>query len=185
MKYLSSMKRINVHHFPQNPFQEQIHHRSFHHHHHPFHSHHRRYSFAHGHRSTMHASAAHHHHMLSSFASRTLQSNFDTAHLSRVREQLEVPVPTENLETTVTPTSEELSTGPPTPQRTTDNQSDPVKLANEENRMITHFLKNYLGRDGTLVLYLLKINTNDVITGEIVTALFELFKTNYRTNTTE
>lgn len=181
------MKRINIHHFPENPFQEHIHHRSYHHglhsHHHGHHSHHRRYSFAHGHRSSMHTS--HHHHMLSSFASRTIQSSFDAARLSRVREQLEVPTTAENLETGITSTSEEPSTAPPTPQRMVDTQSDPVTVANEESRVITHFLKDYLGRDGTLILYLLKINTNEVITGEIVTALFELFKTNYRTNTTD
>ena len=167
------MKRINVHHFPQNPFQEQIHHRPFLHHHHSMHSHHRRYSFAH--RTSMHSS--HHHHLLTSFASRTFQTSFDTARLSRVREQLEVPAPTENLETTITSTSEEPSTAPPTPKR----QVDESTITNEDNQIMTHFLKDYLGQDGTLVLYLLKINTNDVITGEIVTALFELFKTNYRT----
>ncbi len=188
IRYLSSMKRINIHHFPQNPFQEQMHHRSFHHHHHhSLHSHHRRYAFAHGHHSSMHVAAAHHHHqqLLSSFASRTMQSNFDTTRLSHVKEQLEVPTAIENIETNVTSTSEELSTAPATPQRTTDMQSNSVTLANEESRAMTQFLKDYLGRDGTLVLYLLKINTNEVITGEIVTALFELFKTNYRTNTTE
>jgi hypothetical protein len=127
----------------------------------------------------------HHHHLLTSFANRTLQSSFDTARLSRVREQLEVPVQAENLETTITSTSEEPSTAPPTPQRLTDIQVDGSTLASDDSRVMTHFLKNYLGQDGTLVLYLLKINTNDVITGEIVTALFELFKTNYRTNLTD
>ena len=46
--------------------------------------------------------------------------------------------------------------------------------------MLTNFLANYLGRDGVLVLYILQMNTNEVITGEIVTALFELFKASLR-----
>jgi hypothetical protein len=167
------MKRINIHHFPQNPFQEQIHHR--HHHHH-----HRRYSFGYSHRNSLHSSH-HHHHFLTSFTSRTLKSSFDSTRLSSVREQLEIPISTDNIETNVTSTPEE----PPTPQIITDTRSDLTSLSNEDNRIMTHFLKDYLGHDGTLVLYLLKINTNEVITGEIVTALFELFKTNYRTNTTE
>jgi len=170
------MKRVNIHHFPQNPFQEQIYHR--HHHHH----HHRRYSFGHAHRNSLHSSH-HHHHFLSSFASRTLKSSFDSTRLSHVREQLEMPISRDNIESIL----EEQSIEPPTPppQRVTDTRSDLTSLSNEDNKIMTLFLKDYLGRDGALVLYLLKINTNEVITGEIVTALFELFKTNYRTNTTE
>ncbi len=174
------MKRINIHHFPQNPFQEQIHHRSLHHHHH----HHRRYSFAHSHHSSMHGSLQRHH-LLSSFASRTMRSSFDTTRLSLVREQLEMPSAIENIESNRASITEEPLTAPPTSQRITGIRSDSTSLSNDDNRIITNFLKDYLGRDGTLVLYLLKINTNEVITGEIVTALFELFKTNYRTNTTE
>ncbi|CAF4231754.1 unnamed protein product, partial [Rotaria magnacalcarata] len=49
----------------------------------------------------------------------------------------------------------------------------------------TNFLTTYLGRDGILVLYLLKMNTNEVITGEIVTALFEIFKTTLQTDTVD
>jgi hypothetical protein len=166
VRYLSSMKRINIHHFPQNPFQEQMHHR---------HHHHRRYSFSHSHRSSIH-SGHHHHHFLASFASRTLRTSFDATRLSRVHEELEMPISIENIET-----PEEQST----PQRILDTRSDLTTLSNDDNRIITKFLKDYLGRDGTLVLYLLKINTSEVITGEIVTALFELFKTNYRINITE
>ena len=58
-------------------------------------------------------------------------------------------------------------------------------MSNEDNQLITNFLVDYLGRDGALVLYILKINTNDVITGEIVTALFELFKGVSSTDRTE
>jgi hypothetical protein len=126
-----------------------------------------------------------HHYFLTSFANRAIRTSLDSTRLSRVREELEIPNPTENIESNVTSAPEERLTAPPTPtlQRVTDNQSDSTTLSNEDNRIITIFLKDYLGRDGTLVLYLLKINTNEVITGEIVTALFELFKTNYRTNT--
>jgi hypothetical protein len=175
VRYLSSMRRINIHHFPQNPFQEQMHHHHRSHHHH----HNRRYSYGHHH---------HHHSLLSSFASRTLKPNFDTSRLSRTRDQLNIPTSTEreNTGSNVTSTPEEQSAPPtPTPQRRTATQSDAVSVTNVDSRVVASFLSDYLGRDGTLVLYILRINSNEVITGEIVTTLFELYKTNYRTNITE
>ena len=179
------MKRINIHHFPQNPFQEQMHHHHHHrsHHHQHHHSHNRRYSYAaHSHYNARRQS------LLSSLASRTLKQNFDSSRSSRVRDQLNIPIPLEreNMETNVTSTPEDQST-PPTPiaQRRTLTQSDSGSISDVDNRLVTNFLRDYLGRDGTLVLYLLRINTNEVITGEIVTALFELFKTNYRIHTTD
>jgi len=175
IRYLSSMKRINIHHFPQNPYQESLHHHRHHHHSH----HHRRYSLTHSHRNLMHGGMSHHHHpFLSSFTSRSIRASFDSTRLSRVREQLEIPISIENIESNLPSTPDEQLSAPPT-----DTRSDLTSLSNEDNRLMTNFIQDYLGRDGTLVLYLLKINTNEVITGEIVTALFELFKTNYRTNT--
>jgi hypothetical protein len=168
VRYLSSMKRVNIHHFPQNIFQEQQHH---HHHRHRHNSHHnRRYSFAHSPYGSMHASHHHHHGFLTSFNSRTLKSSFDVTRVSHVREQLNLPTAT-------------VRENALTPQRTVATRSNSFSKSNDEDdRNVTIFLRNYLGRDGTLVLYILQKNTNEVITGEIVTALYELFKTNYRTD---
>lgn len=173
-RYLSSTKHINVHHFPQNPFQESAHYpRMFH----------RRFSFSHSHHGSMHGP---HHHRRSSFANRAMRTSFDSTRLSRVREQFEFPLPSEVIETNIIPTLDEQSTVPPTPLRSSEIRSaNPESIPNEDNPVIEVFLREYLGRDGALVLYLLKINTNEVITGEVITALFELFKTNYQTNLTE
>ena len=193
-RFVSSMKRISIHHFPQNPFEEQIHHRSFHHHFHAHHhaqslTHHRRFSFGH---SSYHGSmhGAHHHHFLQSFANRSIKAKLDSARLSRVREQLELPIANETIDATAAAAAATTASTPeertsPSPHRNTEIQSDSVSVVHDENQLMTSFLRDYLGRDGTLVLYLLRINTNEVITGEIVKALFDLFKTNYRTNTTD
>ena len=175
MRYFSTTKRINVHHFPQNPYQEPSHHRVFH----------RRFSFSQSHHGSIHST--HHHHRRSSFANRAMKASFDSARLSRVREQFEYSLPSETIETNIIPTIDEPSILLPSPRaRSTDIRSTSESIIpSEETRMIDVFLKDYLGRDGALVLYLLKINTNDVITGEIVTVLFELFKSNYRTDTNE
>lgn len=186
IRYLSSMKRINIHHFPQNPFQEPHHHRSHsRHHHHHHHNSHRRYSFSHSH-------AAHqHHHFLSSLTSRTMRTNFDLTRLPRLRDQMgnhPAMASRENVDINVTPTLEEHSPSasstpvPPLPA----TRSNSFSITNEEDdRSVTDFLRNYLNHDGVLVLYLLQINTNEVITGEIVTALYELFKTNHPAPTVE
>lgn len=161
------MKRINVHHFPQNPYQETSHHRVYH----------RRFSFSHSHHGSVHSA---HHHRRSSFANRAMKASFDSTRLSRVREQFEYPLPMETIETSIIPTLDEPSIATAVSPRSTTES-----IPTEETQMIDVFIKDYLGRDGTLVLYLLKINTNEVITGEIVTALFDLFKRNYRTDTNE
>jgi hypothetical protein len=200
-RYLSSMKRINTHHFPQNPYQEQ-HHQSFrrpyhfyhhnsHHHHHS--SYHRRHSFAHAHYSAgggSHYGSIHgghpHHSILSSFASRTLKPHLELVRLSRVREQLSPPTATENNEPNA-PSSNDDQTppSPSTPQPSRPHAQHSFSISVEDDRLLSQFLTNYLGRDGILVLYILQMNTNEVITGEIVTALYEMFKTTARTGTTE
>ena len=185
------MKRINIHHFPQNPFQEQQQQFRFHPYHHHS-SYHRRHSFVHSHYGTggSHYGSLHgshpHHNILSSFASRSMKPNFDLVRLSRVRDQLEIPTTTENNEINITSSADDQS--PPTPS--TPQPIQPVRagscsISTEDDRLVTNFLTNYLGRDGILVLYILQMNTNEVITGEIVTTLFELFKTTIRTNRTD
>jgi hypothetical protein len=200
-RYLSSMKRINIHHFPQNPFQEQQQHRFHpyhfgggHHHHHHHANYHRRHSFVHSHYGTggshygsMHAGHPHHN-ILSSFASRTLKSNFDLVRLSRVRDQLSLPMTTTGIDRTENATSSAEEQTPPTPSTPHPlqvPQSGSISVSADEERLMTNFLSDYLGRDGVLVLYLLQMNTNEVITGEIVIALFELFKTTTKTDRTE
>jgi hypothetical protein len=186
IRYLSSMKRINIHHFPQNPFQEQIHHRR-HSHHSGHHHHHRPYSFGHHSNYSAMNSAHRHHSILSPFSGRTLNTSVESTRLTHAHEQLTISISPEreHIETNVTSTSEEQSPSPPTSQRITAARSESISIPNEDNLNVASFLTDYLGHDGTLVLYILKINTNEVITGEIVTALFELFKTNYRTDRTE
>jgi hypothetical protein len=186
-RYLSSMKRINIHHFPQNTYQE---------HHHA--NYHRRHSFVHSHYGTggSHYGSIHaghpHHNILSSFASRTLKTNFDLVRLSHVRDQLSLPITTTGLEHSEntgassgdepTPPSPSTPQPPPPPPTTTQIvQSSSFSLSKDDERLINDFVMKYLGRDGVLVLYILQMNTNEVITGEIVIALFELFKTNTRT----
>lgn len=202
MRYLSSMKRINTHHFPQNPYQE--HHQSFrrpyhfyhnnHHHHHHHSSYHRRHSFAHAHYSAgggSHYGSIHsghpHHGILSSFASRTLKPHLDLVRLSRVREQLSPPITIELTEPNngVSSNDDQTPPTPSTPQQSHARTQSSFSISAEDDRLVNQFLKDYLGRDGILVLYILQMNTNEVITGEIVTALFEIFKANARTGTTE
>ncbi|CAF1002177.1 unnamed protein product [Adineta ricciae] len=203
-RYLSSMKRINIHHFPQNPYQE--HHQSFRHHPYHFHHHnqtlhhhhssyHRRQSFAHAHYGAgggSHYGSLHmghpHHSILSSFASRTLKPHLDLVRLSRVREQLSVPISTtsETNELNAASSGDEQSPpSPSTPQQGQTTSHGSFSVSIDDERSLTHFLTEYLGRDGILVLYILQMNTNEVITGEIVTALYELYKTNARTNTAD
>ncbi|CAF0895982.1 unnamed protein product [Rotaria sordida] len=182
IRYLSSMKHINIHHFPQDPFQEpSIIHRqhSFSHRHHHHHQ-----SFVHSHYRSSH-SIRHHHSGVSSYTNRISRKNYDSNRLPSIREQLSIPIPDdgETIESSRTSTSDEQSRTP-TPQRKLPDRSNSISLSNEHNRIVKNFLTNYLGHDGTLVLYLLKRNTNEVITGEIVTTLFELFKTNYQINIT-
>jgi hypothetical protein len=197
------MKRINIHHFPQNPFQEQqqqyrfhpYHFGGGHHHHHHHANYHRRHSFVHSHYGTggSHYGSIHaghpHHTLLSSFASRTLKSNFDLVRLSRVRDQLSLPMTTagrEHTENNTTSSAEEQSPPTPaTPHPLQVPQSGSFSISTDDERLLTIFLSDYLGRDGVLVLYILQMNTNEVITGEIVTALFELFKTTIKTDRTE
>ncbi|CAF2410564.1 unnamed protein product [Rotaria sp. Silwood2] len=182
IRYLSSMKRINIHHFPEDPFQEPpvVPHR------HHSHSHRRRHqSFVHSHYSSMHITR-HHHNLVSSYTNRTLKTSIDSNRLPRIREHCSIPISdgAENIESSVTPTSDEQSR-PSTPEQKLLEQSNSISISHEHNRIIKNFLTDYLGHDGTLVLYLLKMNTNEVITGEIVTTLFELFKTNYQINATD
>jgi hypothetical protein len=199
IRYLSSMKRINIHHFPQNPFQEQeqqqVQYRShpYHHHHHHHSSYHRRHSFVHSHYGTSgsHYGSLHvghpHQHLLSSFTSRTLKTNLDAARQSRTRDQLNLPslVATDANETNTVSSAEQTPPSPSTPQTVQVPANPSFSAANDDDRLLTSFLTNYLGRDGILVLYILQMNTNQVITGEIVTALFELFKTTNQTDTHE
>ena len=175
------MKRINTHHFPQDPFQESIPPRrhSMRHGPHGHHHHHRAHAYA------RHSHGMHHYHQQQSlmppYASRLLRASLDSTNSLRTRDYITLPLSTEksNVESNAPPTPAERSPSPMTPHRVTITGSDETSVSNEDNQMITNFLVNYLGRDGSLVIYILKINTNDVITGEIVTALFELFKTSY------
>jgi hypothetical protein len=201
IRYLSSMKRINIHHFPQNPFQEQqqqqqfrFHPYHYHNNHHHHSGYHRRHSFVHSHYGTggSHYGSLHgghpHHNLLSSFASRTMKPNFDLVRLSRVRDQLDLPVTitSENNETNTASSGDDQSPPiPSTPQPIQASRTGSFSISAEDDRLLTGFLTNYLGRDGVLVLYILQMNTNEVIAGEIVTALFELFKSTIRTNTTD
>ncbi|CAF0968686.1 unnamed protein product [Adineta steineri] len=196
LHYLSSMKRINIHHFPQNPFEEQMHHQHHHrhhsHHHHFRHhhhnqSHHRAYSFAAHHMQNAHMQNAHHQNLLSPFAGRSMKASFDSNRSLRSREQISIPIPVERdtIESPTPSTADEHSSTASTPQRLPTNEPDIAPVSADDNQLITNFLVDYLGRDGALVLYILKINSNDVITGEIVTALFELFKTTYHIDRTE
>ena len=186
IRYLSSMKRINIHHFPENPFHEPAHHRSHSRHHHHSHHSHRRYSFTHS-----HATHQHHHNFLSSLTSRTMRANFDLTRLPRLRDQMSLAAATpsrENVATNIAETPEDhspsLASTPLPPLAATRSSS--FSINNEDDdRNVTEFLRNYLNHDGVLVLYLLQINTNEVITGEIVTALYELFKANHRPATVE
>jgi hypothetical protein len=193
------MKRINIHHFPQNPFQEQQ--QSYRYHHHPYHFHHglhhhhanyhRRHSFVHSHYGTggSHYGSLHiahpHHSFLQSLASRTLKTNFDLVRLSRVRDQLTLPTTDHNETNTASSADDQTPPSPATPQRLRVSTGTSFSVPNDDEKLLTKFLRDYLGRDGVLVLYILQMNTNEVITGEIVTALFELFKTNIRKDTTE
>ncbi|CAF3497442.1 unnamed protein product [Rotaria sp. Silwood2] len=128
----------------------------------------------------------HHHNLVSSYTNRTLKTSIDSNRLPRIREHCSIPISdgAENIESSVTPTSDEQSR-PSTPEQKLLEQSNSISISHEHNRIIKNFLTDYLGHDGTLVLYLLKMNTNEVITGEIVTTLFELFKTNYQINATD
>ena len=199
-RYLSSMKRINTHHFPQNPYQEQqtqyrFHPYHFNHHHHHHAAYHRRHSFVHSHYGTggSHYGSLHaghpHHGLLSSFASRTLKTSFDLVRLSRVRDQLSLPVTTTGVESHenngASPADDQSPPTPATPQPVQVPPPELVFNAADDERLLTKFLTDYLSRDGILVLYILQMNTNEVITSEIVTALFELFKSNTRTETVE
>lgn len=194
IRYLSSMKRINIHHFPQNPFQEQqqqMPYRSYSHHNHS--NYNRRHSFVHSHYGTggSHYGSLHpghpHHALLSSFASRTMKSNFDSARLSRVREQLSLSISaaTEVNENNTGSSGDQTPPSPATPQPIQMRNDGSFSISTDDDRLLNNFLGNYLGRDGVLVLYILQMNTNEVITGEIVTALFELFKTTHRADPTE
>ena len=193
------MKSINIHHFPQNPFQEQQQYRyhpyHFHHNHHSLSHHHssyhRRHSFVHSHYGTggSHYGSLHlghpHHTLLQSFANRQLKQSFDLVRLSRVRDQLNIPT-TENSDINATSSADEQTPPTPsTPQPLHVPQAGSFSISNDDDKSLTNFLTNYLGRDGILVIYILQMNTNEVITREIVTALFELSKTNIRTDRTE
>ena len=186
MRYLQSMKRINTHHFPQNPFQEQqqppIQYRPL-----PYQfnsSYYRRHSFVHSHYGTggSHYGSLHpghpHHNILTSFANRTLKTSYDMARMSRVREQMNrsLSIATEANENASTSSPEQSPPTPSTPQPAAASGS--FSATNDDDRLLNSFLLKYLGRDGILVLYILQMNTNEVITGEVVTALFELYKTN-------
>lgn len=194
-RYLHSMKRINTHHFPQNPFEEQQQIRYHPYHAYPHHStYHRRHSFSHSHYGTgsSHYGSLHvghpHHSLLTSFASRTMKTNFDLVRLSRVHDQLNLPITTatDNTEANTTSSAEEQSPpSPSTPQPIHAPVSITCRTSQDEDQLLANFLTNYLGRDGVLVLYILQMNTNEVITGEIVTALFEIFKTALQTDTSE
>jgi hypothetical protein len=198
VRYLSSMKRINIHHFPQNPYQEQQQYRyhpyHFNHHHpisHHHSSYHRRHSFVHSHYGTggSHYGSLHaghpHHSLLSSFANRTMKTSFDLVRLSRVRDQLNLPNSDTNEINVTSSADEQTPPTPSTPQPLHVPQTSSLSTSADDDRVLTNFLTNYLGRDGVLVLYILQVNTNEVITREIVAALFELFKTNVRTDRTE
>lgn len=194
------MRRINIHHFPQNPFQEQ----QFRYHH-PYHSYpshhhsnyHRRHSFSHSHYGTgsSHYGSLHmghpHHGLLSSFASRTLKQSFDLVRLSRVHDQLNLPVPTPATTTDnndihgASSSDDQTPPSPSTPPPLQVPTIVPFSIFADEDRLLTSFLTSYLGRDGILVLYLLQMNTNEVITGEIVTALFEIFKQSIQPDTVD
>lgn len=190
------MKRINVHHFPQDPFQEAPQPRSHSRHHHRQHQHHsnRRYSFIHTHGTHLHPHLHHHHpqqqqhHLLSALTSRSFRKSLN---LPRLRDQISsstVPTPREDTGTNVATTPEEHSPSPsstPIPLAATPRSYSFSATNDDDDRLVTQFLRDYLNHDGVLVLYILQLNTNEVITGEIVTALFELFKTNHRTETNE
>jgi len=195
------MKRINIHHFPQNPFQEQQHsfrhpyhfYNNHHNHHHHHSNYHRRHSFAHSHYGTggSHYGSLHaghpHHSLLSTFASRTLKPHLDLVRLSHVRDQLNLPLTAteSNEHHGVSSVDDQTPPSPSTSQAVHATINRSFSIAAEDDRLLANFVSNYLGRDGVLVLYILQMNTNEVITGEIVTALYELFKTNIQTDTTE
>ena len=169
IRYLSSMKHINIHHFPENLFQDDKFYQYQHH------------LFLHSRHSSVHCTD--HHYLDSSSSTRgSLKSQLDSYRLPHVREQNIVPICTEldNIENTNSISNQRLSSI--ILQRISINQSNSSSILNENNRMVKIFLTDYLGHDGILVLYLLKINTNEVITGDIVTVLFELFQTNYQFN---
>lgn len=197
------MKRINTHHFPQNPYQEQQtqyrfhpYHFNNHHHHHHHGAYHRRHSFVHSHYGTggSHYGSLHvghpHHSLLSSLANRTLKTNFDLVRLSRVRDQLSLPVTTttggeSNENNAVSSADDQSPPTPATPQPLQVPQNTATSNPVDDERLLKKFLTEYLSRDGILVLYILQMNTNEVITSEIVLALFELYKSNSRTETVE
>lgn len=115
----------------------------------------------------------------------------DLTRLPRLKDPLSVhhsASPREHTETYVTTTPEEPTPSrPSTPIPIPTAQSQVFSVSNEEDdRQLTRFLKHYLSRDGVLVLYLLQVNTNEVITGEIVTALYEIFRVHHcRPDSTE
>ena len=173
------MKRINIHHFPQNLFQEQQYC------HYPYHSFHYRHSH-YGTTGSSHHSPLHmdhpHRNLLSPRASQTLKT---MRRLSHLNDQLTVPV-------TATIEINELGTTSSAEEQTSSLSSTPQPIqvptnirslsTNDDDQLLTNFLTNYLNRDGILVLFILQMNTNEVITSEIVAALFELFKTNQTRN---
>lgn len=187
------MKRINIHHFPQDPYQEPPQTRSHSRPHHTHHQHHsnRRYSFIHTH-GTYHQQQQHHHqqqqhHLLSSLTSRSFRKNLS---LPRLRDQFSNPTAAasrENTGSNVAPTPEEHSPSfSATPIPVAETRSNSFSATNEDDdRLVMSFLRDYLNHDGVLVLYILQLNTNEVITGEIVTALYEIFRANHRADTNE
>lgn len=180
IRYLSSMKRVNIHHFPENPFEEPIISRP-----HSSHSH-RHQSSGRSHFNSSGRSNRHQRSLTSTYSNRGLKANLESARFTRMQEHLEIPIPTEgsSYESTIASTPEEQSV-PESDQRKLNNQSSSITVLNEHSQIVTSFITNYLSHDGSLVLYLLKINTNEVITGEIVTSLFEIFKTSYRIDGTD
>lgn len=183
------MKKINTHHFPLNPFEEQQQQQAIPYRPYQFYStYHRRHSMAYSHYGTggsiygsLHPGHPHHA-LLSSIANRTMKTNFDLARLSRVREQLNVTL-SAAAETDENRTSSSGEHTPPSPSshqptgRNVPASHGSVSTSNDDDRLLNQFLREYLGRDGILIVYILQVNTNEVITGEIVTALFDLFKT--------
>ncbi|CAF0899114.1 unnamed protein product [Didymodactylos carnosus] len=62
---------------------------------------------------------------------------------------------------------------------TSNDEQDPssaITLINDDETFFTNFTMKYLGRDGILLLYIINKNSNEVITGELVSALWDLYK---------
>ncbi|CAF0731468.1 unnamed protein product [Didymodactylos carnosus] len=61
-----------------------------------------------------------------------------------------------------------------------DQRSSTTALTHTDEILFTDFTMKYLGRDGILVLYIINKNSNEVITGELVSVLWDLYRARNR-----